>query len=103
MSRGTIELIGGSFYVVALAALAFISGAIPLLNFSQGQLADVTVRLIVVAAIGLILFVIALRQEGRKWKHVIVVPLVLTAVVASSIFVPLWLFMQYIHAAEVVR
>jgi uncharacterized membrane protein YozB (DUF420 family) len=100
ISRGWLELIGIVSLSVSVAALAFVSGVAPILEMSREALLGTVARLIVIIFIGAALLVIALRQEGRKWSAVAVVPLIIAAISLIVVFVPLWGYFSYLQATN---
>jgi len=98
LSRGWVELIGTVSLAVSVSALAFLSGVAPILEIGRSTLLDMAVRLFVIMLVGATLLVIALRQEGRKWAHVAIVPLFIVAVALMVIFIPLWGYFTYLQA-----
>ncbi len=100
LSRGWIEFIGVILLTASVAGLALLSGLAPILTMPRATMGDMAIRLVVIALIGTILLVMALRQEGRKWHHIVVVPMVIVAVALAVIFIPLWAYFSYLEASN---
>jgi hypothetical protein len=100
LPRGWVEFIGMILLATSVAGLAFLSGIAPIADLPRLVLGDITLRLIAIAVIGATLLSIALRQEGRRWKHILIVPMIIVAIALSVIFVPLWAYFSYLEATN---
>ncbi len=96
MPRGWIEFTGVVLLGLSMLALALIGGLAPVLKAFPQPLGETAIRLTLIAIIGVILLVISLRMEGRKWKHVVVVPLVIILIPLAVVYVPLWFYFSYL-------
>ena len=100
LPRGWVEIIGIGFLATSMAGLAFLSGIAPILELPRVVLGDIALRLVVIALIGATLLSIALRQEGRRWYQILIVPMIIIAIALSVIFVPLWAYFSYLEATN---
>ena len=98
LPRGWVEFIGIILLSTAVAGLAFLSGVAPILELPRVVLGDIAIRLVAIALIGATLLSIALQQEGRRWYHIVIVPMIIIAIALSVIFIPLWAYFSYLEA-----
>lgn len=98
MSRTTQEIIGLALLTLSLIGIALLSGLMPVLNLSPRTASSLAFDLAVLAVLGAVLLVLAIRQGGVSWKGSLTVALALTAVILIVLYIPLWYFNWYLPA-----
>lgn len=98
MSRATQEVLGLVLLSLSLVGIALLSGLMPVLGLPPRTASSLAFNLAVVAVLGAVLLVLAIRQSGVSWKGSLTVALALTAVILIFLYIPLWYFNWYLPA-----
>lgn len=90
INRPTAEFVGGTLYTLGLAGLNGLAGLLPVLDLSVEMSILLTVDFLVLIIGGGIAFAVALRKDDHSWPATLGIILVIAAIVAAVVYVPLW-------------
>jgi hypothetical protein len=100
VSRRTQEIIGLALLILSMIGIALLSGLMPVLGLPPRTASSLAFDLAVLAMLGAVLLVLAIRQEGVSWKGSLAVALALTAIILIVLYIPLWYFNWYLPARD---